>query len=352
MRWLLAQAPPPAPPRPGWVSPAQKALESLQDLAAGFFAGAPRVGIAALVFALFLGTGKLVRRVLEPRLTRLRTPSFGRVFAALAYAGVGILGLVVALPIAFPSVSVATVLAGLGVVGLAAGFALQDILSNLVAGILLIFHQPFVSGDQVEVCDHEGSVEGIMVRETRLRTYDGRLVIIPNKDVYNNTIEVQTAFEVVRTSVTVGVSYDTNLGHARQVALDTLATLDEVLEEPAPQAYYDEFGDSSIGLDLRYWTRPQQAEVRRIRDRVVEAIYDAFNAADIDMPFTTLTLDAAPSFQEAVSGGISTGPQPRDSSSPLPSPGSDSQAAPNTREMVQRVYRRLGNEPQDDQNEQ
>ncbi|MFN2556274.1 MAG: mechanosensitive ion channel family protein [Nitriliruptorales bacterium] len=332
-------------------------MESLQDLAAGFFAGAPRVGIAATVFVIFLGIGKLVQGVLDPRLTRLRTPSFGRVFSALAYAGVGILGLVVALPIAFPSVSVATVLGGLGVLGLAAGFALQDILSNLVAGILLIFRQPFVSGDQVEIDDHEGSVEGISVRETRLRTFDGRLIIIPNKEVYNNTIKVQTAFEAVRTNVTVGVSYQTNLGQAREIALDTLASVEGVLEEPEPQAYYDEFGDSSINLDLRFWTRPQQAEVRRTQDRVVEAIYNAFNAADIDMPFETITLDAAPSFHEAVAGRTSSSPQltassPSSSSSAdSPPTRSDSQSASATGDIVQRVYRRLGSELQDDQDE-
>ncbi|MDP8932130.1 MAG: mechanosensitive ion channel family protein [Actinomycetota bacterium] len=339
---LLAQTATPTPSRSGGVSPAQKALESLQDLAAGFFAGAPRVGIAALVFAMFLGIGKLVQRGLEPRLTRVRTPSFGRVFAALAYAGVGILGLVMALPIAFPSVSVATVLGGLGVVSIAAGFALQDILSNLVAGVLLIYRQPFVSGDEVEVADHKGTVEGITVRETRLRTYDGRLVMIPNKDVYTSTVRLQTAFDAVRTSLTVGVSYDTNLAQARQLALETLAELDEVLDEPAPQAYYSEFGASSIDLDLRYWTRAKQAEVRRIQDQVVEAIYAAFNAADVDMPFTTLTLDAAPSFQEAVSRTTSTSPA---------SPGS--QAAPTPGEMVQRVYRRLADEiARADENEQ
>ncbi|MDQ4144734.1 MAG: mechanosensitive ion channel family protein [Actinomycetota bacterium] len=339
------------PPRPGLVSPAQKAWESLQDLAAGFFAGAPRVGIAALVFVIFLVIGRMVQRVLEPRLTRLRTPSFGRVFAALAYAGVTILGLVVALPIAFPSVSVATVLGGLGVLGLAAGFALQDIVSNLVAGILLIFRQPFVSGDQVEISDQKGTVEGISVRETRLRTFDGRLVIIPNKEVYNNTIEVQTAFEAVRTGVTVGVSYDTDLGRAREVALDTLAGVDGVLGDPAPEAYYDEFGDSAINLDLRFWTPPQQAEVRRVQDRVVEAIYNAFTAADIEIPFTTLTLDAGPSFDKALRGGFSSRsqlPAPDSSSRPAPS---DSQGASSTGEMVQRVHRRLGKAPQDDQNE-
>lgn len=328
MRLPLAQATSPAPPPSGGIHPAQRAVESLQDLAAGFFAGAPRVGIAALVFVMFLGIGKLVQRGLEPRLTHVRTPSFGRVFAALAYAGVAILGLVVTLPIAFPSVSVATVVGGLGVVGLAAGFALQDILSNLVAGILLIFRQPFTSGDQVEVADHKGSVEGITVRETRLRNYDGRLVIIPNKDVYSSTIKVQTAYEAVRTSLSVGVGYDTDLSRARRIALGALAELDAVLDEPPPQAYYSEFGDSSLSLELRYWTGPQQAEVRRVQDGVVEAIHDAFTAAGVDMPFTTITLDAAPSFRQALGRAPS-------------SPRQRSQTTPATPEIVQRVYQRL-----------
>lgn len=287
------------PPHPGGsLDPLQQILQSLAGLATGFFAGLPRFLLAILVFALFWLSGKLLRRPLEPRLTSLRTPSFGRVFSFLAYLGVVFVGLLVALPIAFPSVSIAAVLGGLGLLGVAAGFALQDILSNLVAGILLIFRQPFISGDQIEVTGQEGTVEGISIRETRLRTYDGQFVIIPNKDVYTSTIRVQTHYPAVRSSLVVGVSYDTNLSKCRDVALRALADVDGVLADPPPQVYYFEFGGSGINLDLRYWTRPQQAEIRRVQDKVVEVIFDAFNAAGIDIPFTVVTLHASQDFEE------------------------------------------------------
>ncbi len=299
---LFAQTPsPPTNLRPGLdVGPLQRAIESLEQLAIGFIGNLPRFLIGLVVFLLFWLVGRLVRHLSEPRLTRIRTPSFGRVFAALAQAGIVILGLVIALPIAFPSMSVAGMLGGLGLLSIAAGFAFQDILSNLLAGLLLIFRQPFVTGDQIEVDDYEGSVEAITIRETQLRTFDGRLVIIPNKDVYTNAIIVQTAYDSVRTTVDVGVAYGSDLAAARRIAVENLATLDGVLPSPEPEAYCEEFGDSAINIELRYWTRPQQAEISRVRDLVVAAVHDAFEDAGIDMPFETVTLDAGESFARAL----------------------------------------------------
>lgn len=288
------------------VSPVQRMVNSLTGMAQGFFNVLPRLAIGLVTLALFWGAGYLLRGLLRPRLSRLRTPSFGAVFAGLAYAGVVLVGLVVALPIAIPTLTVAGLLGGLGLVSVAAGFAFQDILSNLLAGILLIFRQPFVSGDQIELLgvggsdDIEGTVEAITIRETRVRTYNGELVVVPNKEVYQNPIQVQTAFESKRSSVEVGVGYEMDLGRARRIALDTLAQIDGVMRDPAPEAYYKELDASAVTLDLRYWTGPRQAEVRRVQDLVVEAICNAFNREGIDMPYDTVTLDAAESFQEAL----------------------------------------------------
>ena len=113
---------------------------------------------------------------------------------------VGVAGTIVAVTIAFPSVQPVDVLAGLGVFSIAAGLAFQDILSNLLAGLLLIFRQPFVSRDQIAVGDHEGTVEEISIRETSIRTYDGVRVIIPNTEVYQSAIQIQTAFSSRRTA--------------------------------------------------------------------------------------------------------------------------------------------------------
>ncbi len=294
---VLAQTP---PADPGSVSPSRQILQTITDATQTFFALLPKFVLAVVVLAIFVLVGRLVRSRMRPRLAGARTPSFGRVFSTLAYVGIVLLGLAVALPIAFPSLSVASVLGGLGLLGVAAGFAFQDILSNLLAGILLIFRQPFVSGDQIEVGDIRGTVEGITIRETRIRTFDGRLVVVPNADVYTSAIEIQTDADAVRSTFATGVAYGTDLAHARQVALDTLGGVDGVLDDPAPQGYYVEHGASSIGLELRYWTGSPQGEVRRVQDQVAEAIHDAFEDADIDIPFDIVTLDAGESFAEVM----------------------------------------------------
>ncbi len=282
------------------VSPWQQVVDGIEGALASFFRLLPKFVFAAIILAVFVVVGRMLRKRLEPRLTTLRTPSFGRVFSSLVHAGVVLLGLVVALPIAFPSLSVATMLGGLGLLGVAAGFAFQDILSNLLAGILLIFRQPFVSGDQIEVNGLQGTVEGITIRETRLKTFDGRLIVVPNADVYTNAINVQTHYGTVRSSFVTGVAYGTDLDDARRIALETLADIDGILDHPAPQAYYTEHGASSVVIDLRYWTVGQQADIRQIQDQVAQRIHDAYADAGIEIPFDIVTLDAGESFAQVM----------------------------------------------------
>ncbi len=277
-------------------------VESLRSMGESTLALLPRLGVGLVVIVVGWLVSGLVRRLLTPRLAALRTPSFGQVFATLGAVAVRVLAVFVALAVVFPSVDVATLLAGMGVLGIAAGFAFQDILSNLLAGILLIFRQPFVSGDQIEVNEITGTVEGITIRETRLTTYDGRLVVVPNQDVYTSAITVQTAHDVVRSSFVTGVGYDSDLDQVRDLTLARLAEIDGVLDEPAPQAYFTEHGTSAIVLDVRYWTGSRQAEIRRVQDRVVQVLFDAYNDAGIDMPFDVLTLDADERFGQAVRG--------------------------------------------------
>lgn len=282
------------------VNPLDAIGESVDGMLDAIFGTLPNLLVGLIVLGLFVLVGRVVRRRVEPRLVSSRTRSFGRVGATLLYAAIVVVGVFVAVPIAFPTVNAVTVLSGLGLLGVAAGFAFQDILSNLLAGVLLILRQPFEAGDQVEVDGHRGTVELITIRETLLRTFRGHRVYVPNADVYTNAIDVQTAYDQVRTDLAVGVGYDSDLDEARRVALDAIAGIDGVLAEPAPQAWFTGFGASSMNFDLRYWTASSQADVRGVQDRVVQAVYDAYDDADVDIPFTIVTLEAAPSFDEAV----------------------------------------------------
>ncbi|MDX1658482.1 MAG: mechanosensitive ion channel [Nitriliruptorales bacterium] len=298
MRMFLAQSPSPGTSGSGVdVDPVDQVQGSVEGMLEGFVSALPGIGIALAILVLFWFIGRIAQRVAEPRLAKARTKSFGKVFSTLLFAGVMTIGLVIALPVAVPSLDFAGMLAGLGIVGVAAGFAFQDILSNLLAGVLLIFRQPFEAGDQIEVDGVAGTVQFITIRETQIKTFGGRLIYVPNKDVYENAIEVQTADPYVRTDLLVGVDYDTDLPRAREVAVEALKGADGVVNEPAAEAFYTEFGASSINLDLRYWTGSTQHEIRRVQGNVVEAIKAAFDDAGIDIPFDIVTLDTRESFE-------------------------------------------------------
>ncbi len=279
-------------------------IEDAQERAEGLVEQAieslPRVGIAVAIVLVSWLLSRLVRFLLRRRFERSRPPSFAQVVPKLFGWLVLAVGVLLAVTIAFPGVDPVDVIAGLGIVSVAAGFAFQDILSNLLSGLLLIMRQPFVSGDQIEVNDIQGTVEGITIRETAVTTFDGRLVLIPNKDVYQNAISIQTAHDSVRTSLVVGCSYDDDLELAAETALTALGDADGVLDEPAPQAFFTEFGDSTINLDLRYWTSPQQVDIRRTQGNVVVAVKAAFDKAGLDIPWPIRTLEARTSLREAV----------------------------------------------------
>jgi small-conductance mechanosensitive channel len=277
-----------------------------------------RIGVALAVFVGGLVLGRVLRAVLRPRLTARRTPSFGDVFSRLIAWAIYVVAGMAALTIVFPSVRPVDFIAGLGIFTIAIGFAFQDILSNLLAGLLLIVRQPFERGDQIEVNELVGTVEGISIRETSLKTFDGIRVIVPNADVYKSAIKIRTAFEHRRTDVVIGVGYDDDLDDAEAAILDACRSVDGVAADPAPEAYLTELGDNAVVFDLRYWTEPHQPTVRRVQHEVLKAVKQRLDAEDIDMPFPTRTIDAAPSLVEALRPDPRTGTPGDDTTSNHP----------------------------------
>lgn len=279
-------------------------LVEVRDQAADWLSQAvnslPRIGIAVLVVLVAWLISIAVRRLLAHRWRRRRTPSFAEVMPRLVGWTIFGLGVTFGITVAFPSIDPVDVIAGLGVASIAAGFAFQDVLSNLLSGLLLITRQPFVAGDQIQVGDHEGAVEGITIRETAITTFQGRRVLIPNRDVYQSAIVIQTAHPAVRTDLTVGCSYGDDLELAASTALHAAQRCDGVLHEPAPEAFFCEFGESSINLELRVWSDPHEVEILHTQHRVVMAVKAAFDEAGLTIPWPIRTLDAGPSLRRLV----------------------------------------------------
>lgn len=174
----------------------------LQDVLARAGELAVQTAVAVLVAMVVLGVGLALRPLVRRVLARGGRPSRTRVFTALWTTVVVVVAVLLPATLAFPSVRVADVLASLGIVSVAVGFAFKDVLENLLAGVLLLLRDPFRTGDQIQVAGYEGTVEGVTVRETLLRTYDGQQVLIPNAQVYINPREVRTHYPHARNPTT------------------------------------------------------------------------------------------------------------------------------------------------------
>lgn len=181
--------------------------------------------------------------------------------------------------------------AGLGVAGIAVGFALQDTLANFVAGILLLIQKPFKTGDRIETAGFFGQVEEVDLRATRLRTPDGKDVLIPNKDVLGTAITNWTLSPLLRIEVRVGVAYDSDLDQVERVSKEALKSVPGLVNEPdGPFVWFDSFNDSSIDLRVLFWIDTTAMHHNEAKDEAVKRIKRAYEAAGIEIPFPIRTV--------------------------------------------------------------
>lgn len=177
-----------------------------------------------------------------------------------------------------------TVVTGLGLTSLALGFALKDIISNFVSGILILGLRPFQIADEIVVGETEGSVQRIRLRATEIKTYDGRLVLVPNAELFTSRVTNNTAAPVRRTSVQVPVAYGTDLSRAERVLLSAVEGVPEVLAAPHPSVRVRLLGTSDMVLELRFWTDSRRADLLATTSVVRRRVVEAFKAADLPLP--------------------------------------------------------------------
>jgi small conductance mechanosensitive channel len=227
---------------------------------------------------------RLVRRGVEAALGRTSTEAYVHLLVAkLAYFGVLTLGTVVALSIG--GVSLGVLVGSLGLATVALGFALQDIVGNFVAGIVLLLEHPFTRGDHIATEDAQGTVEDIRVRATQLRTPDGQQVLVPNKLLFTSVLTNASATMRRRLEAHVAVPYGQDAGRARE-ALIAAATKTEGVSKDrdwAPRVLTRDFGDGAIDLSLWFWVDPRAADLLRVRSEVLETADAALRAAGLDL---------------------------------------------------------------------
>jgi small-conductance mechanosensitive channel len=243
--------------------------DSFQQFAEGLVRRLPYVLAALVALGLTALVARVVRRTVERALRRGGAERHVVVVVAtLAFYGAVAVGLVVALSLG--GVNLGVLVGSLGLATVALGFALQDIVSNFTAGIVLLLEHPFTEGDHIAIAEAEGEVEEIQVRATRLRAPDGQLVIVPNKLLFTQVVTNATATMRRRVEVPLEVPYGQDAARARELLVAAAAEVDGVAEDPAPRVLTNDLGQGARSLRLWFWVDSRSHDPLRVRSEVLE----------------------------------------------------------------------------------
>lgn len=253
----------------------------------------PNLAIAVLVLVAFWAGARLLRNLLLRLLRRIsHSDEVNRFVAQAVYIAIIAGGLFVSLGILGLQKTVASLLAGAGILGIALGFAFQDIAANFMAGIYMSVQHPFRPGHLIKTKDYFGVVQEINLRWTTVLTQQGQLVLIPNKEVFENPLMNYSARGLRRVDLTAGVSYGDDLETARRVAIEAIKGVSSRVSDRDVELFYEELAESAILFTLRFWIPfHKQADYLAARSEAIERLKAAFDAHGITMPFPTRTID-------------------------------------------------------------
>ena len=181
-----------------------------------------------------------------------------------------------------------SLIAAIGAVGLAIGLALQGTLSNVAAGVMIILFRPFKIGDFIAVAGEMGTVKDITLNVTEIASLGNVQTIIPNSEVWGNTISNYSTYPLRRAEWTFGVGYGVNLARAEEVIRDTIMADERSLEDPAPFFQVNNLGDSSVDFLVRVWV--SSADYFQYQADMKRKVKEALDDNGLDIPFPTRTL--------------------------------------------------------------
>ncbi|UTW44670.1 mechanosensitive ion channel [bacterium SCSIO 12696] len=180
-------------------------------------------------------------------------------------------------------VETASLIAIMGAAGLAVGLALQGSLANFAGGVLILFFKPFKAGDEIEAQGYRGVVQEIQIFNTILLTRDNEKIVIPNGNLSNGCLKNIFAEPTRRVDMTYGISYEDDIGKAKQVIADVLAADENVLKEPAPDIFVSAHADSSINILVRPWCKSEH--FWDVHFGTMENVKLAFDREGISIPY-------------------------------------------------------------------
>ncbi len=275
------------------AEPIQTVIQKLDGWLDSFISLIPNMVVTLLLLIIFLVLATLGSKLFKKIFSKAsNNNALENLFATVIYVTILGIGLFIMLGVLGLSKAVTSLLAGIGVLGLALGFAFQDIAANFLSGIILAFRRPFKLGDIIETKGIMGKVTKTNLRDTVLETFQGQEVYIPNRDFLQNAFYNFSALERRRIDLAVGVSYAEDLEKVEDVVLSAIQNLEGVIDKDMIVFDYSEFDSSSINFNIRFWIEyPDQPGYLTMRSKAIKAVKKAFDEQDITIPFPIRTLD-------------------------------------------------------------
>ncbi len=199
--------------------------------------------------------------------------------------GVWVFGILIAMIVAFPTITPGSAFTTLGITSIAMGFAFKDIIENFLAGILILIREPFKLADFITCGGYEGFIEEITVRDTHIRKSNGQRVVLPNAMLFTDPVTVVTDRDHRRVGVAIYISYASDLEEARSTIRKAVLSQSTVLRDHEIWVYAREFAPTGLIFDVFWWTGSRQRDMRRSRDQVVSAVKKALDATKVQLAF-------------------------------------------------------------------
>lgn len=262
----------------------------LQKMGESFIEALPNIAIALFIILVTWIIARFAAKIADTIVGRTEVrASLKTLIDTLVRVAIWITGLFIAAVVVIPSLTPASLLAGLGIGAVAIGFAFQDIFENFFAGVLIMLREKMQIGDVIECEGIKGKVEHITLRETHVRKLSGELTVVPNSILFKNPVEILTDMDHRRFEVVVGVSYDSNLDHASDVIRRAVENAEDVLVTKGVDIFAQEFNASSVDFLVRWWAESSPRAGWDSKDKVIRAIKAGLDDARIDIPFPHVT---------------------------------------------------------------
>lgn len=228
--------------------------------------------------------GEKVAAKIDSRINQDLVPLFEN-SSRVVIASIGIL-----MVLAQFNIDIAPLIASLGIVGFAVGFAVKDSLSNVIGGIFLILDHSFAVGDKVTIDGDLGVIKEVGLRNTKLQTFDNEIIVIPNgeliKKKYKNAVLPDPKIRVL---VNFGVAYGTDIDKVEEVVISALSKIEHICDDPAPAVVFIEMADFSLNFQAKIWVPDYVNQYTKWLE-ATKVVYNSLNAAEIEIPFPTRTV--------------------------------------------------------------